>query len=123
MCERVQALDVGKRQKAGMTNEPVDRGQRSISQACWLLQTREVIHPKLTILLEPLGAAIPRIVFKQRRHGTKSRRLRGPADSQGRIDGRHSSGYEREAKPIHHDVVVARIPEETVRGCLEESIS
>ena len=95
---------------------PWTAGSASIAQACWLLQTREIIHPKLTILLEPLGDAIPRIVFKQRRHGTKSRRLRSPADSQGRIDVRHSSGNEREAKPIHHDVVVARIPEETVRA-------
>src|SRR6476469_505697 len=106
-----------------MTNETVGRRPRALSQTCWLLQISEVVDPKLTILFEPFGAAIARLVFKQGRKGAKSPRFCNPAGYKGRIDISHASRHEREAKPIHHNMVVARIPEEAISRCFEQSVS
>ena len=116
-------LSVEKGRHAGVTNEPGGFQVPTIAQTCRLRQSGQAIRPKLTILFEPLGRAICRLLFERKRQGAEGAGIGSPSSRERRVDTRHSSSNEREANSICHDVMVPRIPKEAVRRGFEQRIA
>ena len=109
-----------RRHRAGVSNEAGGFQPRTLAQAYRLRQAGEAIRPILTILLEPLGSAISRIVLEQQSERAEATGVGSPSSCERGVDVRHASSNERETNSICHDVMVARIPKEMVGRRLEE---
>ena len=99
----------------GMTRQPAESDR--------LRLVDQVVEPILSIVRELLGCAIGGILLEQSRESAKRTIANGMSVGEAAIDLRQPLGNQRHAEAIHHDMMVARIPEKPISRRLEQGVS
>src|SRR3974390_135337 len=96
---------------------------KTVAEADRLWFVRQVIQPKLPISCELVRCAISGVLFKQMRESAKGTLAEVAPNSKISIDFSQAPCDQRAAETIHHDMMVARVKIESVRGHLKQRVS
>ena len=82
----------------------------------------QTFNPILPISCELLGRNIGGVLIEQIGKGAKCAAKSGRPNTQPGVDIRQAPGDQRHSEPVHHDVMVACVPEEPIRRCFEQGV-
>ena len=116
-------LRLSTRHECRAADEAVELAGPRTAQACPFRTIGQAIAPVLPVACELLGGAVAGLLVQDGGERTeRAPQCRGP-DAELGVNVGDTPRHQRHAKPVHDDVVIARVPEVTVGGDFEQGES